>query len=1087
MKVSVVIPVYNGHKYLREAIDSVLEQTYRDVEIIVVNDGSTDDGKSRAIARRYGSAIRYIEQPNKGVAGALNTGIAAMSGDFFCWLSHDDVYRPNKVERQVDFFNRLRRDDVILFANYALIDQGDRITAQVAMEQVIGDKPQLALLRGCINGCTIFVPKKVFDQVGPFDEALRYTQDYDMWKRMSAAHSFVLMPETLVDLRLHEEQGSRHPGATGEANRLWIDLVDSTSLADRAAIAGSSLRFFQSQAEFLAATPYDIAAAHAFKRAADCMAATKVSVVIPCFDEIAETQRAVRSVLAQTHPNLEVIVVDDGSTADTTALDALATVDARVRILRKPNGGPASARNLGMRAASGEYIAFLDSDDTWMPDKLAVQIWQMQEAGCLFSHTSYYLVHPRRNLGVATRPTGKLTGAVYPGIIGMCPIHTSTVAMHRRLIDEGHLFPEQFRIGEDCLLWIDIARRYRLLGIDIAMTTVEWSDSTAAISLSRSVEGTANIRDALSASQLHAEHVAEIGELSGALRFLEKAQAQRRNSGIEPDLNVDLMTAAFDGSVTCGAAAATSATDAGALPSSADSMRSRLNERVPILKRRSMAQIKRLARSTLPRPVIESLKAVAARDYQNATAMTLSWIRNGRTGKPIALQDCFAEADRLRAAGQRAEFEVARDDILKRFARSADAWLGAAIRASEDGRNDLALPWLEKTVQLGDTAMARVYLGQVWRELGDYAKSESHYRAALLLDPTEPQAHVGLAIALGTRGAFTAAIDSVRKAAACGLDANYSKFALAGALVGTGRLDEADAIFAQNIPIVLPPPLKTDTRILRFASAYRQIMKTARTHSPVERPLHVTQGGGVVYFLCCDGVYFERFAEAAVNAGAQNGGVDAIVHIHLVNRLASAAAIIARLRGRLPPDRLRISEETVDLAALSDAERRTYYACRRFHVLPELIAAYARPILCADVDQLIMASVQPLLAEMNGYDVGLLHDPLNALNLMSYFSATAAFFAPTAAALAFADKVRRYIDYFLTAERSPLWHLDQAALAATYLNDPAAVRLRRFPFSIVHSRPAGDDQVGDAVFWSITYSVGQNAEKLKSSRFRQYA
>jgi len=66
MKVSVVIPVYNGHKYLREAIESVVNQTYRDVEIIVVNDGSTDDGKTRAVAKQYGSKIRYIEQENRG-------------------------------------------------------------------------------------------------------------------------------------------------------------------------------------------------------------------------------------------------------------------------------------------------------------------------------------------------------------------------------------------------------------------------------------------------------------------------------------------------------------------------------------------------------------------------------------------------------------------------------------------------------------------------------------------------------------------------------------------------------------------------------------------------------------------------------------------------------------------------------------------------------------------------------------------------------------------------------------------------------------------------------------------------------------
>jgi hypothetical protein len=264
-------------------------------------------------------------------------------------------------------------------------------------------------------------------------------------------------------------------------------------------------------------------------------------------------------------------------------------------------------------------------------------------------------------------------------------------------------------------------------------------------------------------------------------------------------------------------------------------------------------------------------------------------------------------------------------------------------------------------------------------------------------------------------------------------------------------------------------------------------MRQVRTDLTQAISVDVPESGRAVFFLCCDGLYFERFAQAAVNACAQNSGVDFIVHIHLVNQLASTKAILSRIRDRLALDRLRVTEETVDLTAFSDAERRTYYACRRFYALPELIRIYARPVLCADVDQLIMGSVDSLLAAMEGYDVGLLHDPLNAINLTSYFSATAAFFAPTKAAFMFADKVRRYIDFFLTVQHSPLWHLDQAALVVTYLNDPESVRLQRFPFSIVHSRPVGDEQVGEAVFWSVTYSVEQNAEKLKSSRFLKYA
>jgi glycosyltransferase involved in cell wall biosynthesis len=97
-------PVYNGANYVGEAIESALAQTYRHVEVIVVNGGSTDHGAARAVAEGFGSAIRYIEQENGGVATALNTGIQAMRGELFSCLSHDDLYKPDKVARQADVF-----------------------------------------------------------------------------------------------------------------------------------------------------------------------------------------------------------------------------------------------------------------------------------------------------------------------------------------------------------------------------------------------------------------------------------------------------------------------------------------------------------------------------------------------------------------------------------------------------------------------------------------------------------------------------------------------------------------------------------------------------------------------------------------------------------------------------------------------------------------------------------------------------------------------------------------------------------------------------------------------------------------------
>ena len=101
--VSIVIPVYNGSKYLGEAIDSALEQTYKNIEIVVINDGSKDNGKTRAVAKSYGDKIRYYEKENGGVSSALNYAIKMSKGQFISWVSHDDKILPEKIELQIEF------------------------------------------------------------------------------------------------------------------------------------------------------------------------------------------------------------------------------------------------------------------------------------------------------------------------------------------------------------------------------------------------------------------------------------------------------------------------------------------------------------------------------------------------------------------------------------------------------------------------------------------------------------------------------------------------------------------------------------------------------------------------------------------------------------------------------------------------------------------------------------------------------------------------------------------------------------------------------------------------------------------------
>ncbi len=185
--VSIVIPVYNGAAYMREAIDSALAQTYPNVEVIVVNDGSTDNGETEKIASSYGNRIRYYSKENGGVSTALNYGIRQMKGEYFSWLSHDDVYSPDKIKRQMDLLLATSDRELIALCNCRQIDKDSSFLPRTFKRNLIpGINDWQAVLmdllqNGAFHGCAFLIPRSVFDKVGFFHEGLRYSQDTLMW------------------------------------------------------------------------------------------------------------------------------------------------------------------------------------------------------------------------------------------------------------------------------------------------------------------------------------------------------------------------------------------------------------------------------------------------------------------------------------------------------------------------------------------------------------------------------------------------------------------------------------------------------------------------------------------------------------------------------------------------------------------------------------------------------------------------------------------------------------------------------------------------------------------------------------------
>ncbi len=491
-RVSIVIPVFNGANYLSEAIESALSQTYSNVEVIVVNDGSNDGGATATICKRFGDRIRYFEKENGGVGSALNVGLSEMTGDYFSWLSHDDLHFPKKAETQVAFLRAYPTEKLIPIANYEVINDRGEITGNFRADLThYASKPLYTLLRGAINGCSAMIPREVFDDVGDFDESLAYVQDYDMWRRLiRCGYEFRFMPDVLSATRVHSKQATKLSAATEEATSLWISMMDDTTVEERAGLEGNSVKYYAEMEKFLESTPYERAMDHAHRRAVETNAETLVSFIIPFRNRTDLTTRSIHSALGQSHRSIEVVVVDDGSSEDTSEVRHLANIDERVRLIQQPPLGLSAARNRAMSEARGDYFAFLDSDDLSLPNRISGQLWYMQVQNAVISHGDYLRVHGEEPASSQLVNVSRFAGKVFPTILANCPIHPSTVMVNRCLYDAGELrFDTQLTVAEDIIAWASVVRKHDLVAYAETLSLIFINQNSAAFHIERQIEG----------------------------------------------------------------------------------------------------------------------------------------------------------------------------------------------------------------------------------------------------------------------------------------------------------------------------------------------------------------------------------------------------------------------------------------------------------------------------------------------------------------------------------------------------------------------------------------------------------------------
>lgn len=388
-KITIAIPVYNGSNFMRVAIDSAIAQDYKNKEILVINDGSTDNGETEKIALSYGDKIRYIKKKNGGVATALNLAIKEMKGEYLSWLSHDDIYKTFKLEKQVEALNKLDDKTTIIFSNVELIDEKGDIFCTTNYSNLLKHEELCQgiypVIKGTVNGCSMLISKKCFDKVGLFNENLKTSNDYEMWLRLFKEFKCYLIEEPLIQYRIHKNQDTnKSPYTLKEANVLWVDIINNLTIEEIESWGFEPFNVYMDLYFQMFNSKYNDAYPVAYEKAKALYKKSnpKVSIIMPCYNSEKHIEKAIQSVLDQTYRNFELLIIDDNSTDRTQEIiKEFAKNDFRIIYYKKDekHKGISESMNIGIQMSRGKYITRMDSDDIIIPEKILRQVQFLDE------------------------------------------------------------------------------------------------------------------------------------------------------------------------------------------------------------------------------------------------------------------------------------------------------------------------------------------------------------------------------------------------------------------------------------------------------------------------------------------------------------------------------------------------------------------------------------------------------------------------------------------------------------------------------------------------------------------------------------
>lgn len=450
LSISAVIPLYNGAGFITAALDSVYAQDVLPDEVIVVDDGSTDDGPS--IVRQYAGTppLILLRKENGGQSSARNFGIRHASGTLIALLDQDDLWYPHHLRELVrPFQQEPSRRIGWTYSNLDEIGCDGQLRGRSVLDACTTDHPKIDLAT-CLREDMFILPsaslilRAAIEEVGYFDEQLSGYEDDDLFLRMFVAgYHNVYISEALGQWRIYAASSSysrrmaisrmvyarklldafpdqpvlgRYDSSKLLAPRFLKQAVDEARTAlsrGDTAIAGMCL----ADIEYLERKIAPVAPPHPLRDR------LLVTAVVLLRDGAATIRESLHSVQQQSRAVDEIVVVDDGSSDDGPQIVQDLAIDRRIRLITKPPGTQAAARNAGVRAAHGDVVAFLDQGDRWHFDHVEV------------------LLDPFREL----RPVEL---AWTCGDVSEIEADGATARRHRSLAQEG---PQPKRTLADCL------------------------------------------------------------------------------------------------------------------------------------------------------------------------------------------------------------------------------------------------------------------------------------------------------------------------------------------------------------------------------------------------------------------------------------------------------------------------------------------------------------------------------------------------------------------------------------------------------------------------------------------------------------